>query len=226
MGDSFVDVSYRGLEVGRRLRIRDFSADAAYVEVPMPMPVGTPVDIAVDGGMIVKAIVARVHEQVGGSDRAPGMKVRATLDGAARAWWDARAQESPAPPEAVRAVPREETAPASVESGPVDAGASDTQVMAVVDPPEDETGGNGELVDDGKRTQMMSTVDIEAILAQASGPTRAASPSPDESDPEIEVSGGDDDDVSVDGPSQDGPATNGNGTTKKKRRRRNSRKGR
>lgn len=228
MGDSFVDVTYRGLEVGRRLRIRDFTSDAAYVEAPTPMPVGTPVDIAIDGGIVVKAIVARVHEQVGGSDRPPGMKVRASLDGAARAWWTDRAKELPAPPEPVRVVvPREETAPASPESGPVvvDDGKR-TQVMPVIDP-ELSDGTPGELEDDGKRTQMMSTVEIEAIVAQA---TRAPSPSPEDSgEVEIEVSGGgaDDEDVSQDGPSQDGPSTNGsNGTSKKKRRsRRNSRGG-
>lgn len=88
MGDAFVDVSYRGLEVGRRLRIRAFSRDAAYVEAPLPMPVGTPVELAIDNGMRIPAVVARVHEQVGGSDRPPGMRVQPTLDDAARAWWD------------------------------------------------------------------------------------------------------------------------------------------
>ncbi|MCE9580663.1 MAG: hypothetical protein K8W52_46510 [Deltaproteobacteria bacterium] len=88
MGDAFVDVTYRGLEVGRRLRIRAFSRDAAYVEAPLPLPVGTPLELAIDNGMRIAAVVARVHEQVGGSDRVPGMRVRPTLDDAARAWWE------------------------------------------------------------------------------------------------------------------------------------------
>ena len=86
MGDSFVDVTYRGLEVGRRLRIRDFTADGAYVEVPTPMPVGSSIEIAIEGGVVVKATVARVHEQTGGTDRAPGMGVHAAVDAAARAF--------------------------------------------------------------------------------------------------------------------------------------------
>ncbi len=88
MGDAFVDVTYRGLEVGRRLRIRAFSSEAAYVEAPLPMPVGTPIELAIDNGMRIAAVVARVHEQVGGSDKPPGMRVRPTLDDAARTWWE------------------------------------------------------------------------------------------------------------------------------------------
>src|SRR5262249_54130317 len=90
MGDSFVDVTYRGLEVGRRLRIRDFTGDAAYVEAPTPMPVGSPLDVTTDEGVTIAVVVARGHEQVGGSDRPPGMNVRARLEGAARAWWERR----------------------------------------------------------------------------------------------------------------------------------------
>ncbi|HTJ43229.1 MAG TPA: hypothetical protein VL463_14085 [Kofleriaceae bacterium] len=213
MGDSFVDVTYRGLEVGRRLRIRDFGADTAYVEAPTPMPVGTSLEIATDAGVTIKAIVARVHEQVGGSDRAPGMNVRAIVVPEVRAWWDARMHESPAPAPAPIPVPvapsSDRTAPASPESGPVvvesitDDGAR-TQVMAVIDPDELERGGNGEIVDDGKRTQMMSVAEIDEIVAQAT----ASSDTTGESD----ITG--EEDVS-----QDGPSTNGNGASKKKRRR-------
>jgi hypothetical protein len=87
MGDAFVDVTYRGLEVGRRLRIRAFTGAAAYVEVPTPMPVGTQLELATDAGVTIPAVVEVVHEQVGGSERAPGMRVAPRLDDASRAWW-------------------------------------------------------------------------------------------------------------------------------------------
>ena len=213
MGDSFVDVTYRGLEVGRRLRIREFSADGAYVEAPTPMPVGTSLDLATDAGVTIKAIVARVHEQIGGSDRPPGMNVRAIVTPELRAWWDARMSESPAPVPVPVPVPvpasADRTAPASPESGPVmiEEDGARTQVMAAIDPDAlADPGGNGEIVDDGKRTQMMSVAEIDEIVAQASGDVSG----------EHDITG--EEDVS-----QDGPATNGNGngtsSSKKKRRR-------
>ncbi len=191
MSDSFVDVTYRGLEVGRRLRIRDFTADGAYVEAPMPMPVGSSIEIAIEGGVTIKAIVARVHEQVGGSDRPPGMGVRAVIDQAPRAWWDRNLAASPAPP-----------APPPHPAGEGDGGK--TAVMEAVSLP-DEDRGDAPIVDDGKRTMTMSAMEIEAIVAQAAAP---------EDSGEFEAAG-DDDDVS-----QDGPSNGANGASKKKRRRR------
>lgn len=194
MSDAFVDVMYRGLEVGRRLRIRDFTADGAYVEVPMPMPVGASIEIAIEGGQTIKAIVARVHEQIGGSDRAPGMGVRAIVDAASRAWWDRNLAASPAPPE-----------PPPHPAGEGDGGR--TQIMdAVEPPPEVDTVEDAPIVDDGKRTMTMSAVEIDAIVAQAAAP---------EDSGEFEAANGDDEDVS-----QDGPSNGANGAAKKKKRRR------
>ena len=195
MSDSFVDVTYRGLEVGRRLRIRDFTADGAYVEVPMPMPVGSSIEIAIEGGVTIKAIVARVHEQTGGSDRPPGMGVRAIVDQAARAWWERNVAASPAPPE-----------PPPHPAGEGDGGK--TQVMDVVSVPDDDS-SDAPIVDDGKRTMTMSAIEIEAIVAQAAAP---------EDSGEFEAAG-DDEDVS-----QDGPSNGANGATKKKSRRRRKKK--
>jgi hypothetical protein len=196
MGDSFVDVTYRGLEVGRRLRIREFSADGAYVEAPAPMPVGTSIEITIEGGIVVKATVARVHEQVGGSDRPPGMGVHAVVDTAARAWWERMRAESPAP---IDAVPH----PAGEGDG------GNTEIMSAIDP---ET---LELSDDGQRTAVMAIVDAEPTV-QVRRP--ATGDGEDSGDIEIEVSNGngDDEDVSQDGPSP----TNGAGGTKKRKRRR------
>jgi hypothetical protein len=155
MADCFVDVSYRGLEVGRRLRMRDFAADRAYVELPTPMPVGTALEIATDEGPRIAAVVARVHEQVGGSDQPPGMRVTPALAGAgdAAAWWQARAAELPAPPEE----PEPEPAPepeAAVEPA-VEATAAPEVPEAAAHP----------VVDDGKRTTVMSAVEIDEIVA-------------------------------------------------------------
>ena len=55
------------------------------------MPVGTTIGIATDEGVLLEAMVAEVHEQVGGSERAPGMMVKPKLDAdAARTWWKQR----------------------------------------------------------------------------------------------------------------------------------------
>ena len=203
MGDSFVDVTYRGLEVGRRLRIRDFTADGAYVEVPTPMPVGSSIELAIEGGVVVKATVARVHEQTGGNERPPGMGVHAAVDAAARAWWEKMRAESPAPLEAV---------PHPVGEG--DGGK--TEVMAAIDP--DALDPGGVIVDDGKKTIVMPVVDIEAIAAAARRPSTDGG----EDSGEIEVTNGngDDEDVSQDGPS----GSNGTGAKKRKRRRTRAKK--
>src|SRR5262245_55708669 len=90
MGESFVDVSYRGLDLGKRLKLRDVRSDAGYLEIPLPMPVGTQIEIAVDEGLKIEATVTGVHEQVAGSDQHPGMRVRPALAGGAAQWWQAR----------------------------------------------------------------------------------------------------------------------------------------
>jgi len=165
MGECFVDVSYRGLEVGRRLRIRDFAADRAYVEGPTPMPVGTPLEIATDEGLRIPAVVARVHEQTGGSDQAPGMRVTPTLAGDAQAWWQARTAELPAPAE------DPEPEPAAAE--PAEAAEEPAQAE-----PAAEDAAAHPVVDDGKRTTVMSAVEIEAIVADG----QAAEPEPEPAD--------------------------------------------
>jgi hypothetical protein len=160
MADCFVDVSYRGLEVGRRLRMRDFAADRAYVELPTPMPVGTPLEIATDEGPRIAAVVARVHEQVGGSDQPPGMRITPALAGAgdAAAWWQARTAELPAPPEEPEPEPEREPAPA------VEPAAAPEVPEAAAHP----------VVDDGKRTTVMSAVEIDEIVTSGEAGTPPA----------------------------------------------------
>jgi hypothetical protein len=86
--EAFVDVAYRGLEVGRRLRLREIGPRTAYVDVGTPMPVGAGLVIRTDDGLSIPAVVIRVHEQVAGNDMPPGMRIRTEeLEGAAAGWW-------------------------------------------------------------------------------------------------------------------------------------------
>ncbi|MBK7539190.1 MAG: hypothetical protein IPI49_28250 [Myxococcales bacterium] len=87
MADVFVDLLYRGLPLGNRVRLARVEARSGYLEVPTPMPVGTRLSIA-SGDLVVGAKVIEVVEQTAGSDRPPGMLVRPHLEGEAqRSWW-------------------------------------------------------------------------------------------------------------------------------------------
>ena len=116
--ESYVDLNYRGLSLGRRIKLTQVRPTTGYLEHPTPMPVGTQVAISTDEGVSFEAVVTQVHEQVGGSDRTPGMTVRPQLaDDRASSWWVARValpeqEEKPAPrikPITVR--PRTHTVP-------------------------------------------------------------------------------------------------------------------
>src|SRR4051794_15961410 len=101
MIESFVDLTYRGLALGRRVKLTQVRPTTGYLEVAAPMPVGTAIAIATDEGVVFEAIVAEVHEQIGGSERVAGMVVQPTFatpaaagKGAeletAKAWWSER----------------------------------------------------------------------------------------------------------------------------------------
>src|SRR5271167_4942831 len=91
MSDSFVDVTYRGLPLGTRLKLSELRPTTGYVEVPHPMPVGTAIAIATDDGIAFDATVVSIREQTGGADKPPGMIVQPALDrDDARAWWKER----------------------------------------------------------------------------------------------------------------------------------------
>ena len=243
--EAFVDVTYRGLEVGRRIKLTEVSPASGYLEVAIPMPVGTTIEVAIADGVTIAAVVRGVHEQVSGSPRPPGMQIAPDLAAdAARAWWSERvtiseaevaqqraartSQMSIAETETVRAaaerdrkasgappVQSRKTRPmaegevkdvvavaeaASVfheiagrghaltpgdgvptgridEDGIVDDGKK-TEVMSAVDPELlARLTGSGEMpiVDDGKKTLVMDTATIEAAMAEDSGPTSADS---------------------------------------------------
>ncbi len=91
MIESFVDLTYRGLSLGRRVKLTQVRPSTGYLETPAPMPVGTSILIATDEGVQVEATVTSIHEQVGGSDNPPGMTVAPKLAGeATESWWRAR----------------------------------------------------------------------------------------------------------------------------------------
>jgi hypothetical protein len=205
--DTFVDVTYRGIEVGRRAKLTEVAPDAGYVEVAAPMPVGSTVVLATDDGIAITAEVRGVHEQVGGSDKAPGMQVAPVLEGAAVAWWAQRVTVAAAPPPDRRT--RELSAAASAAAQAVaerdraDSGApapgvrrtralADGEIKAALTaamaeeqrlgivPPSDRTPVDGVpvqvgavdsdgLVDDGKKTEIMSSVDPELIAKLMGG---------------------------------------------------------
>jgi len=119
VNESFVDLTYRGLSLGRRIKLTQVRPTSGYLELPSPMPVGTQVGIATDDGVAFDATVAWIYEQVAGADRAPGMVVIPELAAeSAAAWWKARVvlpdDEAPRPRRPSRPVtvrPRSHTRP-------------------------------------------------------------------------------------------------------------------
>jgi hypothetical protein len=87
--EALVDLSYRGLVLGRRLRLLQVGPRSAYVAHDAPMPVGTELVLTVDESLVIRAEVARVRE--GDSKDGPaGMWLWAdAAEQPARAWWDA-----------------------------------------------------------------------------------------------------------------------------------------
>jgi hypothetical protein len=190
MSDCFVDLSYRGLALARRVKLTQLRPSTGYVEMPTPMPVGTAIAIATDDGVSMEAIVAEIHEQVAGSSQTPGMLVQPALDGAAAEWWksrvalpdvekapeiDLRATDPMVPTTIVgKRMSGEIAIPEVVDDG------QDTGVMDAVDP-------EAVVEDDAPRTTMMDAVDLAALgldpNARPSGEITAVA-APIEEDPE------------------------------------------
>ena len=206
MSESFVDLTYRGLPLGRRIKLTQVRPTSGYLEMPTPMPVGTAISISTDEGLSIDALVTSIHEQVGGSDRAPGMQIAPALtDDTLTGWWQARVAlpEEPAPepppPSGGRAAPvtvrpRSRTVPAPVPAPPQveEPAASDTVSMSAAE----ITGATEDaaattvmaavdpalldaahaVVDDGKRTVVMSAVDPAALGLDTSSAPQASEP--------------------------------------------------
>ena len=162
--EALVDVTYRGLELGRRLKLREVGPTTAYVEHATPMPVGAQLVLATEDGLQIPALVLRVHEQVAGAEMPPGMRVQALgLEGDAASWWGRlRTQEAdpriPEPATPVGVVEQAASAPAA-EVG--------TEANAEADAEASEASAPAEQEDrpDERPTEIMAAVDPEAIEA-------------------------------------------------------------
>lgn len=189
MSESFVDLSYRGLALGKRIKLTQVRPTTGYLEMPTPMPVGTAISISTDDNVVLEAMVAEIHEQVGGSDRPPGMIVRPKLGAdAEQSWWSARVTLPEAPlveaPTKVTVVSRRKPGDTAVPEL-VDDG-HNTSVMEAIDPDTQiaevpvvvprttnpgmavVTESPNQIIDDGKRTMMMDAVDLAALGLDAS----------------------------------------------------------
>lgn len=185
MSESFVDLSYRGLALGKRIKLTQVRPTAGFLEMPTPMPVGTMIGIATEDGVLLEATVAEVHEQVMAGGKTPGMLVKPRLEAdAARTWWTQHVTvtDEPQVPAAdadgkvtVRA--RRRTAdggiPELIDDGRNTAvmdAIDDTQLAPAGEPTDPslprvsaEMAAQTPIVDDGKRTMMMDAVDLEAL---------------------------------------------------------------
>ena len=99
--EEFVDVTYRGIEVGNQLKLIEFGPTTAYLEHPKPLPVGTQLDL-VAAGLQFSVRVLRVNEQVAGAEVEAGMRVGVALEGEVKGWWEEKVScEDPQIPEPV-----------------------------------------------------------------------------------------------------------------------------
>jgi hypothetical protein len=203
--ESFVDLTYRGLSLGRRVKLTQVRPSTGYLEHPTPMPVGTPLAITTDEGLTFDVLVMYVHEQVGGSDRAPGMTIKPTLaDEKLATWWQGKVtlpeQDVPRRIERSRPItvrPRTHTVPNPMPAEPavvVAAQTSEATMPIAIDvrPPEVPAAGarievvkverpRSDTAVDEKQTKVMDAVDQE-LLEQL---TR----SPDEIEQLVRVTG-------------------------------------
>ncbi len=153
MSESFVDLSYRGLALARRIKLTQVRPSSGFLEMPTPMPVGTTLGIATDDGVLLEAVVTEIHEQIGGGDKVPGMLVRPNLTIEAQdAWWRSRI--------ALPEVKAESKAPP-----PADADGK----VTLVSPRMSGQGAVPELMDDGRDTGVMDAVDLEMAARSEAG---------------------------------------------------------
>jgi hypothetical protein len=181
VNESFVDLTYRGLSLGRRSRLTQVRPSTGYVELAAPMPVGTPIAIASDDGTGFEATVIEIHEQITGSERPPGMTVAPALGTeAAEAWWRARVtldEDGGARPRTTTAGgrtrpptvrPRSHTAPAPPASPGRAAGAETAAIAADLDARVAAAAGVAPR-SDGDRSEMRTLVmplhEVEALAA-------------------------------------------------------------
>ncbi|HEY5933695.1 MAG TPA: hypothetical protein VIU61_03650, partial [Kofleriaceae bacterium] len=145
-------------------------------------------------GVSFDAVVTHVHEQVGGSDKAPGMTVRPQLaDDRATSWWGARVAlpelpaEEPRPATRAKPItvrPRTHTIPEPTrQEEPIHIAEPTLRMTAIVDQSkemqvmtDDLPNDVNEIVDDGKRTTVMDAVDPELLAMLGARTTTGEQP--------------------------------------------------
>jgi hypothetical protein len=128
MDGMVVEVRYQRILVGRAAQARELSVTGAFVETDAPMPVGSVVTIAPDGGPVLRARVAHVAEVGDGRGMTlcwaglgeEASRYLASALGATPADLEAGAAPAPAP----RGVPAA-TAPRGVPAAASDAAATE-----------------------------------------------------------------------------------------------------
>lgn len=85
INDTYVDLKYRGLPLGNRVRLTDVRPSTGYLELAEPMPVGTALTVATDEGPAFEVTVTEVRERL-----TPGMVITPVLTLNAKTWWEAR----------------------------------------------------------------------------------------------------------------------------------------
>lgn len=153
VSESFVDLTYRGLPLGRRIKLTQVRPSTGYLELAAPMPVGSRLAITAEDGGAIEAVVAQIYEQAA-ADRAPGMLIAPVLEEGAAAWWRARVTLPELPPKPAPIV-RAPAPPPEAEPPPP----PEVEATLVVDEPP--------LADDGKRTVAMDAVDLSALGLEA-----------------------------------------------------------
>jgi len=212
VGESFVDLTYRGLPLGRRIKLTQIRPSTGYLEHPTPMPVGTRIAIATDEGVGIDAVVMQIHEQVGGSDQPPGMTIAPALaEGAPASWWKERVAlpelAPPPPPQggAVLVLPRTRTVesppPAGAEERADDAGG--TMRMPAIEEPAPGPVAAAEAAESARVTEPTQVV---AQAEDAGEGAQVAQAPQAREEPELPAAGGMDPDLleqlagSADGP--------------------------
>lgn len=187
--EHFVDVRYRGIEIGARARFYQVSGRTAYVEVSAPMPVGTELMID-DGDLRVPVRVLEVFEQVAGLEQPPGMRVVAFAlddDERSRAWWRARGGEAgeSAPTSAVDSSPESMAAADSAESAPSSAVEQSAAANSAESAPESMATADSAEQSAGHESQPLAALPAEG-LADVPG-------NEDEEDDDLDEEDGEDD---------------------------------
>jgi hypothetical protein len=179
--EAFVDVTYRGLDAGRRLKLTDLGPETGYLEMARPLPVGARLALTTDEGCEIAAVIVRVHEQVAGAELPPGVRVRVVDPaGEAATWWSARVTQTdpviPTPPPPPKAVPL----PIDTVGVPPDwePPAAEAKADAVAEPDVAESSGEAQASPDEAVAAPEKPAETESPAEAAAEPEKSAASEP------------------------------------------------